>query len=81
MRDAQMRYDAQVPEYEIYPDFVLNPGDIVEAVWCHGRREQWELFKVIAIDDGDVIGRWQSGEDSGFIGVVEDCSIYFRSAV
>lgn len=78
IKDAQIRYDAQVPEYEIYPDIVLNPGDIVEAIWCHGRREVWELFRVIAIDEGEVIGRWESGEDMGCIGVVADCSVYFR---
>ena len=78
IRDAQIRYDAQVPEYEIYPDIVLTPGDIVEAIWCHGWRETWELFRVIAIDEDEVIGRWESGDDMGDVGVVADCSIYFR---
>lgn len=81
IKKAQEIYDAQVPEYEIYPDIILNPGDIVEAIWCHGRREQWELFRVIAIDEGEVIGRWESGEDMGDVGVVADCSIYFRRTV
>ena len=81
IKDAQIRYDAQVPEYEIHPDIVLNPGDIVEAIWTHGRREMWELFRVIAIDEGEVIGRWESGEDMGDVGVVADCSVYFRRVV
>lgn len=59
---------------------MIEPGAILETVYRFSSKDRhiWQECRVVAIDEGDVIIRWLSGPEEGYLEFVDDDPDFWR---